>query len=177
MKGITSAGGPYIIIDRDSARFWGANERKTFSLASSPFSDDYEAAGDLTDGVSHPPCNIAKLVGMHGEALLITMPFEIAIIGASASCVYLAQAEYADPEWSFSHVSIDIFNAANFDEEVPFVSNGATYTIFDSAYLSEEVNKDCLDFKLDAGNYVLAASMHKPDQRTGLLLYKIERAG
>ena len=175
MKTITSAGGPYIVIDREGARLWGANEKKTFSSPSLPFPDDYEAAGDLTDGVSHPPCNIAKLVGEHAEALLITMPYEIAIVGTSASCVYLAQVQYADPEWSFSQVSADTFSEANFDEELLFVSPGAAYMVFDSAYLPEEVGRDCLEFGLGAGKFVFSAAMHKPDQRTGLFLYRLRR--
>ena len=59
MKPIISAGGPYIILDRQVVHTWGANVRKSFSSSSAPFTDDYETAGALTCGVLNPPCHTA----------------------------------------------------------------------------------------------------------------------
>ncbi|MBE7158989.1 MAG: hypothetical protein INR62_11250 [Rhodospirillales bacterium] len=173
MKTITSAGGPYIIIDQDRVPSWGAYERKSFSPLSSSFPNDYEAAGDLTDGVSHPPCNIAKFIGNQAEALLITMPFEISIVDRSLSCTYIAQVHFADPEWSFSEVSLASFSHAKYNENIVFTSKGATYKLFDSAYLPDEIDEDCLGFELVAGDYAFSAAIYQPDERTGLYLYKI----
>ena len=175
MKSFISLGGPYVIVDRSNGLWWGGAERKTFCSPLAPFANDYEAAGDLTCGVSHPPCNIAKLVGERAEAMLISMPFEIAIIGSSPSCIYLAQAEYAEEDWTLAEVTVDIFSNAFFDERIDFSTGGGSYTLFDSVYLFEEVSNECLGFDLAPGNYNFYASMHKPNQQTSLFLYKIER--
>ena len=175
MKAIKSNGGPLIGLDREHLPLWTGIEGKGFIGEAAPFANDYEAAGDLTDGRRHPPCSISKITGIAAEGLLITMPLRTAIVSLDNDAVYIVQAEYVDPEWDFSMVRRSDFDRAAFDpkEDVYFSCRSCTYVFFDAAYPGDEIANDCITFDLHRGHYVFSTSLHSPDERTGLILCKI----
>jgi hypothetical protein len=178
MKIIHSAGGPLIGLDRDHVPRWSGIAGKRFIGDQSPFPTDHEAVGDLTDGVNRPPVDIAKLQGIVGDGLLITVPFRTAIIRADRTSVYMAQVEYAEAGWSFSEISKADFDKAEFQthEDIYFHTRSCIYLFFDSAYPGEMIEDDYLSFDIAEGNYALSFALYDPDPLTNLLLYRITRS-
>jgi hypothetical protein len=178
MKIIQSAGGSLIGLDRDRVHHWSGIAGKSFIGEQSPFPTDYEAVIDLTCGVGRPPADIAKLQGIIGDGLLITMPFETAIIQSDGASVYMAQAEYSEADWSFSSLGRADFDKAEFrtKEDVQFHTKSCTYLFFDSAYPADMIEDDYLSFELEQGKYTLSCAYYNPDPETGLYLYRITKS-
>ena len=176
MKVITSLGGPFVGLTVTGAVNWGGNDSKRFVGEASPFPDDYEAGGFLTDGRAYPPCSIAGLEGAAGWAFLISMPCETALLHTDGQSVHIAQAQYADPDWTFDSIRRSDFQQADFDREpsISFSTGASTYVLFDSVYPFQEVDENRIEFFLDEGEYRLSAAPYK-DERKGLIFYKIER--
>jgi Immunity protein 21 len=177
MKIIQSAGGSLIGLNRDHLPCWSGIAGKHFIGEQSPFPTDYEAVIDLTCGIGRPPVDIAKLEGIIGDGLLITMPFETAIIQSDRTFVYMAQVECAEPDWSFSEISRAHFDKAQFwtQDDVHFHTKACTYLFFDSAYPSEMIEDDYLSFEIEEGDYVFSCAYDRADPRVGLYLYRITR--
>ncbi len=175
MKVITSLGGPFVGLDVTCANRWGGNDSKRFVGEASPFPDDYEAAGFLTNGRPNPPCSIASLTGAAGWAFLISMPSETALLHADGQSVHIAQAEYADADWTFDEISRKDFEQADFGQEpsITFRTTATNYVLFDSVYPFEEVDDNRIEFFLSEGEYRLSAALQQ-DGRKGLIFCKIE---
>jgi hypothetical protein len=170
MKIVQSAGGPLIGLELDCLHSWGGVSGRTFVDAGSPLSNDYEATAGVTN-------TIGKLKGASCEGLLIAMPFETAIIESDGNSVYIAQAECAEPDWSFSDVKMADFERADFlaSEDVRFRAKGGRYVVFDSAYPASQIGDDCLTFNLSRGSYTMSFSLYDPSPEASLLLYRIRK--
>ena len=129
MKVIRSLGGPFIGLHRSDMPLWSGNDGKTFIGQSSPSPSDYEAGGLLTDGRRYSPCNTAKIVGETSVGLLISLPFEIAIVEAEGGHVYLAQVHYGPEDWTLSSVNRNDFdvNEGRFRDYINFTSSGGEF--------------------------------------------------
>ena len=134
MKAISSFGGPYIVLNRRYAHTWGGVFGKRFVSADSPFSNDYEAACEVTGGLTTPPNSNSEIVNSDCTALIITSPAETAVIAASMSKVLIVQAEAADPDWSYDEITENTLKAADFDfvRKLSVLSEIVDYVIFDS---------------------------------------------
>ena len=176
MKVITSLGGPFVGLTITDAVNWGGNDSKRFVGEASPFPDDYEAGGFLTEGRAYPPCSIASLAGTAGWAFLISMPSETALLHADGQFIHIAQALYADEDWTFDEISRIDFEKADFGQEpsIRFRTKATTYVLFDSVYPFEEVDDNRIEFFLNEGDYSLSAALSK-DASKGLVFCKIER--
>ena len=155
MKTITSLGGPLIGINRAFANHWSGIDGKQFVGDTSPFSSDYEAAGDLISGRGKPPCNIAKSTGRYSEALLVAPPVETAFVMRSNTSIFLAQIEAAEPDWSFSNLSKADFDRANFSKRptMKFMTKNCSFVLFDSASAWDWVKNEFIEFELEQGCY------------------------
>lgn len=178
MKSIQSAGGPLIALDVDQLPSWSGVFGKDFIGKNSRFETDYDAVRYFAHGRHKPPRAVALLGDHSSGPILIAMPFETAIIEADHHCIYMAQVEYADHNWDFRSVSTHDFEIADFDarDRIFFSCKDCTCKLFDAAYAACDVGDDCLTFEMVAGEYVLSAAEYKPDERIGLILYKIQRA-
>ena len=163
-------------LDVRCANQWGGNDSKRFVGQASSFANDYEAAGFLTTGRANPPCSIAALTGAAGWAFLISMPCETALLHADGQSVHIAQAEYADADWTFDQISRSDFERADFTRRtsVTFRTVATRYVLFDSVYPFEEVDDNRIEFFLSEGEYRLSAALYK-DASKGLIFCKIER--
>ena len=177
MKIAKSEGGPFIGISHDQLQHWSGIAGTRFVGERSTYSNDYQAAGTLVDGVSAPPCSIAKLSGLRGDALLLSMPFETAVIEADGRSAFLAQVHYADEDWSFLMLSTMDFKRADYDEHIPFSSEGGAFVFFDAAYPAEDVGENYVSFDLPRGHYVLSAALYYSDSRTLCTLYRVVPRG
>lgn len=177
MKTIQSEGGPLIAIDWMHLHRWAGIAGKSFVGDASSFETDYEAAGDLIDGRTHPPCSVSKITGMGVTGFLISEPYETAILDFDDEAIYLAQIICGDPEWHFDRVQKGYFDKAKYNKEqfVDFSSSAGHYVLFDAAYSSEHIGDDCLIFYLKGGYYVVDSALYEPDDRTNLMLCKIVR--
>ena len=176
MKVITSLGGPYVGLEITCADRWGGNDSNRFVGEASSFANDYEAAGFLTTGRANPPCSIASLVGAAGWAFLISMPSETALLHADGKSVHIAQAQYADADWTFDSITRSDFEWADFGQEpsISFQTRGSKYILFDSVYPFEEVDNNRIEFFLNEGSYKILAAPYQ-ELSKGLIVYKIER--
>ena len=161
MKVITSLGGPFVGLDVTCAGQWGGNDSRRFMGEASLFSKDYDAAGFLTTGRANPPCSIASLAGAGGWAFLISMPSETALLHADGQFIHIAQALYADEDWTFDEISRIDFEKADFGQEpsIRFRTKATTYVLFDSVYPFEEVDDNRIEFFLNEGDYSLSAAL------------------
>ena len=176
MKVITSLGGPFVGLAVTCADQWGGNDSKRFVGEASPFPDDYEAGGFLTEGRAHPPCSIACLQGAAGWAFLISMPCETALLHADEQSVHIAQVHYADPDWTFDEISRTDFEQADFSQEpsISFRTKATPFVLFDSVYPFEEVDDNRIEFSLSEGEYRLSAALYRGGSK-GLTFCRIER--
>lgn len=178
MKTIQSAGGPLIGLDREHLQRWSGVIGKNFLSKDTCFTTDYEAAGSLTNSKDAPPCAVALLNGERNFGILISMPFETAVIEISGQSTYIAQVKYSNADWRFDEKLFEYFRKADFllKDSVNFSCQMGIYVLFDAAYASQNVGDDFLQFRMDAGNHVLSAAEYTPDGDTGLILYKIQKA-
>ena len=177
MKVITSYGGPFVGLDSNSVAAWSGIGGKRFIGDASPYPNDYEAGGVLTDGRTYAPCNTAKIDGEMYSAFLISIGFDLFLMRADPEAIFMFQVEYADADWLESSVSDNDFACADFDprESVSLIFETDIIHIFDSVGEVHEFEKNRLDLSIKPGRYTLYTSIYQPDENTQLFLHKLIR--
>ena len=177
MKVITSYGGPFVGLDSNSVAAWSGIGGKRFIGDASPYANDYEAGGALTNGRQHAPCNTAKIDGEMYSAFLISIGFDLFLMRADPEAIFMFQVEYADADWLESSVSDNDFACADFDprESVSLIFETDIIHIFDSVGEVHEFEKNRLDLSIKPGRYTLYTSIYQPDENTQLFLHKLIR--
>ena len=175
MKTILSAGGPLVGLELGLAKHWSGIDGKRFFSNGILSANDYEAACDPRNGVIGRPRNIDKISGITGEALLIAMPLQTAVIDSDGNHVLIAQIDVAEENWSFTCLTRKDFDAPAFKprSEVFFSVPPCGFVFFDASNSWDWVGHDILQFNLNGGNYRFTDSFYDPDEQTSLILYKI----
>ena len=177
MKVITSYGGPFVGLDGNSVAAWSGIEGKRFIGASSSHPNDYEAGGTLIDGRAHPPCNIAKIDGEIYSAFLISIGYDLTLMQADDTTVYMFQVDYADEDWLDSSLNKDVFDRADFDQKeiVSLSFETGKLHIFDSVNPYEDIGDNCIELNILPGRYVLHTAFYQPDESAMIFLHKLAR--
>lgn len=175
MKSIISEGGPLIILNRIDVPSWSGVSGKTFVGRSCVGKSDYEATAYGVDGFPLPPVYTAVLEGKESSGLLIIEPRETALVGSNPSAVLIAQAIYAEPDWSYSSIGEELFRRLIKARRniVKFKCAPGRFQMFDAAYPAERIGDDFVEFELSGGIYVVTSGVYEPDLSTKILLHCI----
>ncbi len=104
MKYIDTKGGPVIGLHRDALKDWAGVSGSIFFHSDMSQDNDYKRACNYVHPLNQRPNHAEVVCGAKEQAILISCPYQTAIIDVSKGSISIAQAIYAEPEWTFDSV-------------------------------------------------------------------------
>lgn len=181
LKWIESGGGPLVLMDEDSVKLWsGVLDSTEYANNKLVDAEDFMDAGQADYGKA---CLVEDYLGLvdveDNQALVLNdEPLPTTVLPAIDGVTVFARAIYGE---SFEQVDaylekLQLAAIADWQEFGIFRVVAENLVLFDAAAYAIILREpDYLAIKIPVGSYFVSTALYEPDERTQVLLHKLEK--
>ena len=182
LKWIDSAGGPLILISDKSLKLWsGILKRSSYLDSKIEDADDFLDADEADYGKACLVEGYLGIVDVGSDTALVLgdQPFLTTIFHSVDNKVVIARWYYGDDEQTVDNYlkTIDLNSIINWEFALTLKVTSDRQYLFDSACSSSMLDKgytEILIVNIKEGDYKIWTSIYEPDDKTKLIIHKLE---